>query len=1024
MNANQKDANALQQRRYLSVLFGDLSGSTALALTLETEIYARMILDLHNLYDACVQRYGGTIVQLEGDGVLACFGYPKAGESDVRNAVRAALDITEGARLMAARVPEIGTLDAHCGVHTGRVLLQTNPRSAVGFSLFGTAVNIAAKLSDKAEAGQVLVSAASLGRDKGHFQLGNRRDVPVGGIGEPISVVQVTGVEDQHSISRTSPTDDVTPFTGREAEFQRLSELLNLAMNGQQCAVAVVGQPGVGKTRIVRELLSRLQSQDVFFWQVQCEDQDSAEPLGPVLQILRRIFGVRRSTPSDEIVAVVQAKLAACEIDGDEHLDTLLGVLRPGLSTKTKRHPAQIPDITRSLIAVLDALAPEKPQIITIEDLQWADQESRLIIDTVCRSLTGRRIVITTVRDSESFDVNHGAFELVRLDPLPESDARRLVSALAPGVSDFDCDNILRSSGGNTLYIEELCHSNSQRSKLQNIGKELSRSAWLEKLIDARMNDLSEDHREVLRTASVIGTEAPLPLLQAVLNRPVDHASIDELSRQHFLYQTQDNGALRFKHSLTRDIVYSTVPWHHGRNLHNKIADEIADKATSLGYDDHSELLAYHYKAAEVWNTAARFSEIAGRKATAVSALDQAQKHYFSALDCIRVLGLRPENYGHWLALARSLALACVYDPSREQLSLLETAVDVAQKFGTEREICEARFWAGYIAYALGSSARALTHLELAATEALAVDDPELTTQIRACLGQAYAAGSRYGVATSLLDQTIDVKRKYRKPGRPAVSLAYSLACRAAVMGDRGEFDDAFAYFDEAIHGLAGSHHEVESSVLCWKSGVLLWQGRWSAAQSAASRAMKIAEDVRSLYLIDMSQSLRSFAEWRTSGDAAAVARLKRATARLEAGDKRLFLSLNYGWLAQIKLAASDLAGLRSAAARTMMLSRQMDLLGCTMAYRSLAIMSAQRQNQNGVEIYLDRAMRHAKERQSRHEIAKTEMLMAELFVGKLRHGERDRLLDSAEQAFGAMAMDWHLARIAEMRADIDVSVG
>ena len=150
MSAIQGKLSAVQERRYLTVLFGDLSGSTALSFDLETEVYASMILELHNLYEACIERYGGTIVQLEGDGVLACFGYPKAGESDARNAVRAALEITEGARLLAERRPELPELNAHCGVHTGLVVLQSNPRSAVQYSLFGTAVNIAAKLSDRA----------------------------------------------------------------------------------------------------------------------------------------------------------------------------------------------------------------------------------------------------------------------------------------------------------------------------------------------------------------------------------------------------------------------------------------------------------------------------------------------------------------------------------------------------------------------------------------------------------------------------------------------------------------------------------------------------------------------------------------------------------------------------------------------------------------------------------------------------------------------------------------------------------
>lgn len=156
-------------------------------------------------------------------------------------------------------------------------------------------------------------------------------------------------------------------------------------------------------------------------------------------------------------------------------------------------------------------------------------------------------------------------------------------------------------------------------------------------------------------------------------------------------------------------------------------------------------------------------------------------------------------------------------------------------------------------------------------------------------------------------------------------------------MGDQGDFDAAHMCFDEALDGLSGNHHQVESSVLCWKSGVLLWQGRWADAKAVAEAATQIAEKVRSIYLIDMSLSLRGYAEWRLGYGEEAAARIEHATARLEVGDKKLFVSLNYGWLAHIMAARSDWAGLRSAVAQSVSRERQMDVLGVGMAYRLLA---------------------------------------------------------------------------------------
>ncbi len=1024
MSAIQEKASPVQERRYLTVLFGDLSGSTALSFDLETEVYASMILDLHNLYEACIERYGGTIVQLEGDGVLACFGYPKAGESDARNAVKAALEITEGARLLSKRRPELPELSAHCGVHTGLVVLQSNPRAAVQYSLFGTAVNISAKLSDQANANEVLVSSASLGRDLSHFRLSDVVAMEVKGADQIIDVVRVDGLLDQQRFWRVVPDEGVTPFTGRRDEFQKLAKLLAEVVTGSVRTVAVIGQPGVGKTRLVRQFLSTTIPDDMMAWSARCEDYGNAEPLGPVLQILRQIFSIRRNTPSEDLMDQVTDRLNACGLTPDDHLYNFIGVLRPELLTDQDLHLPDTSDVTRSIVTLISALSAQTPQLITVDDLQWADQVSRQIIDAISRAPISRLMVIATVREAEFQALDEGVFDIIRLEALLDEDAQTLVSALAPGVSTFDRDKIIQSSGRNTLYLEELCLSYQQQSSLLEFGNELSQSVWLEKLVDARVNRLPEADREVLRTASIIGNNVPVQLLQSILGRQVGDDQIETLINQNFLYQGRGLGTLHFKHGITREVIYFTVPRGQRQRLHKATAKQIHEESSTLDFGDNSEQLAYHYKAAEDWAAAAKFSEIAARKAAAVSALDQVQKHYHDALDCVDTIGISAENYAYWLALSRGLAVACVFDPSSEQLERLEKAIEVAATYGDDAAVANARCWAGYVAYALGASAKALKHLEPAGREAAALDNPELITRVDACLGQSYASASRYDQAIGLLDQAIEVKRAFRRPNRPAISIAYSLACKAAVLGDQGSFDDAYACFDEALDGLIGSNHEVGSSVLCWKSAVLLWQGRWSDAYKAASGAVQIAERVRSLYQLDTSQSLQNFAQWRITGEKAALDRLEQANARLDAGEKRLFLSLSFGWLAHIKGTYGDVTGQRRAAAQAVQRYRQMDLLGTAMAYRALAVSAAETENFARAEVYIDRAMVNAQIRQSRHEIAKTNLFRVELLGHLMPEAERDRLIEITRKAFEEMKMDVYLARSMSLRAGEHASAG
>lgn len=190
-------------------------------------------------------------------------------------------------------------------------------------------------------------------------------------------------MREPHSLQNTSTDPQDRPFVGRYDECERLSARLLDVKDGRRLSIAVVGQPGVGKTRLVQECLSRSLLNDATIWSVRCEDQNGSEPLGPILQLLRQIFALDRTMQSGEVVSIVEAQLVSLGLEPHIHLSALIGVLRPELLVEDRR-AAHISDVVRSVAALLGALAIERTQFIWIDDLQWADQGSWQILDAIC----------------------------------------------------------------------------------------------------------------------------------------------------------------------------------------------------------------------------------------------------------------------------------------------------------------------------------------------------------------------------------------------------------------------------------------------------------------------------------------------------------------------------------------------------------------------------------------------------------------------------------------------------------------
>jgi class 3 adenylate cyclase/tetratricopeptide (TPR) repeat protein len=1019
----------------LAVVFADLCGSTARSLSMEAELYADLLSDVRRLAREIVPRHGGIVLRTQGDGIVSIFGYPASNEDDSRHAIEATLELHAAVRRLQAPggLPGQQPVALHSGIHAGRTLMRPGGLEGAMFELVGPVPNIAAHLSQRAEWDEVLVSEESLGPRQRHFVLGAPAALTLPGRDQPLTAVRVLARADAPSAAALPGLWRArAPLAGRLAELLALARHLQAAAGGSPRLVAVLGDPGIGKTRLLEEFLNAAAADVHAVHRGYCESGLSAEPLQPFLQIVRTLVGITPGLAPQQAARSVDAFVAPLGPDAAELRDDLLQLLSLGdaagsgtaepATTSTKR--SGLEHRVAALRSLFGRLARMGPQVIFLDDWHWADDASRQVLDGLLGS-SGPLLVVVAARAGGPADPALAGAERIALEPLALEEANATIARLLPAADPFVAGEIHRYSGGIPLYIEELCHLLRAEGGTARLERLHPGSVWLNAVIEARVARLAPRQAELVRAAAIVGNVFPAWLLERLTGAGEHDPVLRSLAEHDLVFPADKPGMLRFKHGITRDVIYESVGLREKTALHLRIAEALAADADAPGAEDRHEALAYHYGAAGRRQEAAHFAELAGDKAMAASALDRARVQYRAALDALDVDAAQPgEARQRWLAVVQRLGMACVFDPLGldDGLVLFERAVVLARDGldtpGGAALLARAEYWLSYIAYARGEVRTALRHGEQALARAEQAGDVRLAAQVRATLGQTLASAADYERALPLLEQSIDIKRRNVQSGaRLAVGSSYSLATKGLVLGDRGEFGAAHECMDEALALVAGSGHQIESSVLGWRTAVLMWQGRWAEAIDSAARSSAIAARCKSTHLYAMHLAQMAYAEWVLARSADALHSLQEATAWIEARHGRMVLSLNHGWLADARVDAGQPRQARAHAAGALRRARALDRVGEAMACRAMARAAALAGRAPRALHWLALARRAADARASAHEAAVNEWCEAAV-QAHLDHADAARRgAERAHAAFERLQMPWHLAQVQALTA-------
>jgi class 3 adenylate cyclase/tetratricopeptide (TPR) repeat protein len=578
-----------EERKLVTVVFADLAGSTVLASGEDPE---RVRLRLERFYEAMAEQIaaaGGTVEKFIGDAVMAAFGAPVAFEDHAERALHAAL-------AMQQRMGELfgGELGLRIGVNTGEVVVG-RPREGSSF-VTGDAVNVAARLEQAAAPGEVLVGERAVASARGAFEFSEPRIVPAKGKGggvhcrrllRALALVRTRGVGDLRS-----------RLVGRERELMWLQEAYrSVVVGGAPGLVTVAGDPGVGKTRLVRELFRWLESEE-------------PEPLLRVGRCLP--YGQIAYWPLAE---VLKDQLGVLDGDSPESIRHRLGDrevlgLALGLDVVRDLHPLVVRDrFQDAWVELLSELAAERPTVVVVEDLHWAAAPLLDLLEHLCDRAGGPLLILATARP-ELFEAHPGfgrrAGETLTLEPLELATAEELVRHLLGADPPEPLRDVLAQAEGNPFFVEEVVGSLIDQRLLEP----LAGGAWtmhglpdgfvmpdtVQAVVAARIDLLGPAEKEALQAASVIGRvfwSGPVYDLC-----PGAHPDLNQLEQRDFVRlgpvsSIEGEREYTIKHAVTREVAYASIPKARRARLHAAFADWFERAAG--GQAEHAPILAHHY---------------------------------------------------------------------------------------------------------------------------------------------------------------------------------------------------------------------------------------------------------------------------------------------------------------------------------------------------------------------------------------------------------------------------------------------
>jgi class 3 adenylate cyclase len=744
------------ERKQVTVLFADLKGSMELLADRDPE-EARKLLDpvLERMMEA-VHRYEGTVNQVMGDGIMALFGAPLAHEDHAIRACYAALRMQDSVRRYAedVRRTEGIPIQIRVGLNSGDVVVRSiGSDLRMDYTAVGQTTHLAARMEQMAMPGSILIPDPTLALAEGYVIVKPLGPMPIKGLEVPIEVYEVTGAATVRSRIHAAAARGLTRFVGRDSEMDQLRQALARAGAGQGQVVAVIGEPGVGKSRLYWEFTH---SHRILGWLIVESGSVSygkASAYLPVIDLLRAYFQIEAADDARKIREKVTGKLLSLDRALEPVLPPLLGLLDVPVEDAEWQRLEPSQRRQRTLDGVKHLLLREsqvQPLIVMFEDLHWIDTETQALLDSLVESLpTARLLLLVNYRP----EYQHGwagksYYRQLRIDPLPPETADELLRALVGEDSTVEPLKrlLIERTEGNPFFLEESVRTLVETKvlvgergayRLVKITESLQIPATAKSILAARIDRLAPGDKRLLQAAAVIGKDVPFTLLQAIAEEPEEmlRRGLATLQAAEFLYESRLFPDLEytFRHALMQEVAYASLLAVRRQTLH-AAAGRAIEALYAGRLDQAYDRLAYHYSKTDNASKAVEYLTRFAEKAAGMYAHGEAVTALQEALGHADRLPIE-ERDRHRLDLAVRQAESLHFLGRRQEiLKLLLRHQEPVEQLGDPSLAGQYHFWLGWAYAWLGHRAEAAQHLSRSLQEATRSGDAALMGRVHRAL--------------------------------------------------------------------------------------------------------------------------------------------------------------------------------------------------------------------------------------------------------------------------------------------------
>ena len=747
-----------------------------------------------------VEEYEGVVNQVVRDEITALFGIPITHEDDFVRAARAALELHRCVRELGGELEGVigHQLRMHSGINTGRVLAQQLDSKDEKYRIAGGAVPVTARLVAEVEADEILVSPETRRLIAPFFETEASQELRIKGKDAPITPHRVLRESGFQSRLEAAEKWGLTKYTARETELGTLAERLEKVLEGEGQFVTVLGEAGVGKSRLLYEFRRSMKGKPVRVLLGRCQSYGTSVPYLPFIDALRLALHVTEQESPTQLLHNAISNIRAI----DPRLESYIPLYLHLLSIQSDEHP--IPDHLQGAelrLAFLEALsafftvsAEREALAIFMEDWQWADEASQEALGHLLGMVSAYPLLlVATYRSDASFDWGHLAHHTqLHLQPLETASASSVVKSLL-GADDLPAgleELIHERTAGNPFFIEEICHTLLEdgtvrlvegRAVMERDVDNLDLPDTVQVVIRTRLDRLDGETQEALRNASVIGREFNRRILERTLPDQVRVSkSLEALKTLGLIRQIRvlPEATYEFHNSLTQEVAYESLLLHQRKALHQAVGEALEELFPDRP-EEQADRLAYHFSRAENWEKAVHYGRLSADRSTKLRQFAEALRALENTVNWLRKFPEGGERLSTLIDLMLQKERVCETLGAREQQqSIIDELLSLLKSAGGKQRLADVLVRQGELHARLGRSQEAEQSLESSLTIAKELSDPLRERNALQAMGFLHWSRGNYDQAISHNNAVLKIDRKpirHRKdrprldePGRSA----------------------------------------------------------------------------------------------------------------------------------------------------------------------------------------------------------------------------------------------------------------